>query len=72
MIGSMLMILVPGIVYIFTEGKIDAKAVNQVDLDALLELFEDLCKAIAENHELANNQEIVKTLEAIKATTTGE
>lgn len=42
MVSSLAMILVPGIVYIFTEGKIDAAAVAQIDIDALLEKLKDI------------------------------
>jgi hypothetical protein len=44
-IGSMLMILVPGIVYIFAEGKIDAAAVaKQIDIDSFLDQLGELFK----------------------------
>ncbi|UWG96766.1 hypothetical protein LPY66_18095 [Dehalobacter sp. DCM] len=42
MVSSILLILVPGIVYIFTEGKIDASAVTQIDIDSFLEKLKNL------------------------------
>lgn len=45
LVGSMLMILVPGAIYIFTEGKIDAAAVaKQIDFDAYFALWEEYLK----------------------------
>ncbi len=70
-VSSLALILVPGIVYIFTEGRIDAAAVaKQIDFDALLEQIGELFKIKEKNSEVVNNQEAVKTLEAVQAATT--
>lgn len=42
MVSSVALILVPAIVYIFVEGKVDAAAVSgKIDFDALRDVFEE-------------------------------
>jgi len=45
LISGAALILVPAIVYIFTEGKVDAAALQQIDVDALLEKFKEYLNA---------------------------
>ncbi|GEM_PF-1002654 len=41
MVSSVGLILIPAIVYIITEGRIDAAALNQIDMDAVIEAIKE-------------------------------
>lgn len=61
-ISSLALILVPGIVYIFTEGKVDAAAVaKQIDVESLIK---HICKLL---NVSADSDTIIKIIAAIKA-----
>lgn len=40
-VASILTALIPAIIYVITEGKIDAAAVNKIDIDALFDKLKD-------------------------------
>ena len=67
-VSSILLILVPAIVYIFAEGKIDAAAAKKIDFEALLKEIQVLFKIKEENYQEQHKQTAKKSIDAIQAT----